>query len=94
MNLYLKISYSSILIFFILTDIYADIIPSKIREENINNQIIEYIFDADVIKISSGIENNFNLISNKPSLYFPIALIFLFLTLLLPFRTGIKTLII
>ena len=65
MNLYLKIFYSLILIFFILTDIYADIIPSKVREENINNQIIEYIFDADVIKISSRIENNFNLISNQ-----------------------------
>jgi len=67
MNLYLKISYSLILVFFILTDIYADIIPSKVREENINNQIIEYIFDADVIKISSRIENNFNLISNQNS---------------------------
>ena len=65
MNLYLKSSYSLILVFFILTDIYADIIPSKVREENINNQIIEYIFDADVIKISSRIENNFNLISNQ-----------------------------
>ena len=39
MNLYLKFSCSLILVFFILTDIYADIIPSKIREENINNQI-------------------------------------------------------
>jgi len=67
MNLYLKISYSLILVFFILTDIYADIIPSKVREENINNQIIEYIFEADVIKISSRIENNFNLISNQNS---------------------------
>ena len=65
MNLYLKISYSLVLVFFILADIYANIIPSKIREENINNQIIEYIFDADVIKISSKIENNFNLISNQ-----------------------------
>jgi hypothetical protein len=65
MNLYLKISYSLILVFFILTDINAEIIPSKIREENINNQIIEYIFDADVIKISSSIENNFNLIANQ-----------------------------
>ena len=67
MNLYLKFFCSLILVFFILTDIYADIIPSKIREENINNQIIEYIFDADIIKISSDIENNFNLIANENS---------------------------
>jgi len=67
MNLYLKLSCSLILVFFILTDIYAEIIPSKIREENINSQIIEYIFDADIIKISSDIENNFNLIANKNS---------------------------
>ena len=52
MRSYLKIIFIPFLIIFIALDLYADIIPSKERETNINEQIIEYIIDGDVINLS------------------------------------------
>ena len=65
MHSFLKYTYSSSLLFLISFNLYADVSPSKQREDSINNQIIEYLFDADIVKLSSSLENNFNLVMNR-----------------------------
>ena len=65
MRSYLKIIFIPFLIIFIALDLYADIIPSKERETNINEQIIEYIIAGDVINLSSNLEKEFNIVVNE-----------------------------
>ncbi len=65
MHSFLRYIYSFSLLLFISLNLYADVMPNREREESINNQIIEYIFDADVIELSSDLEDSFNLIMNQ-----------------------------
>ena len=44
---------------------YSVEIPDYKREQNINEQIIDYVIDGDVITLNSKIEKKFNLIVNK-----------------------------
>jgi len=65
MHSFLKYTYSSSLLLLISFNLYAEGSPNKQREDSINNQIIEYLFDADIIKLSSSLEDNYNLVMNK-----------------------------
>tara|TARA_Y100000741_G_scaffold238931_1_gene182935 strand:- start:498 stop:1274 length:777 start_codon:yes stop_codon:yes gene_type:complete len=44
---------------------YSAEMPDYKREQNINDQIIDYIIDGDVITLNSKLEKKFNLIVNK-----------------------------
>ena len=44
---------------------YSVEIPDYKREQNINEQIIDYVIDGDVITLNSKLEKKFNLIVNK-----------------------------
>jgi len=44
---------------------YSEEIPDYKREQNINEQIIDYVIDGDVITLNSKLEKKFNLIVNK-----------------------------
>ena len=65
MHSFLKYTYSSSLLLLISFNLYAEGSPNKQREDSINNQIIEYLFDADISKLSSSLEDNYNLVMNK-----------------------------
>lgn len=60
-----KLFFSSLLMMFISLNSNADAVPSKEREKNINDQIIEYILDGDVIKLSSNLEDSFYIVANE-----------------------------
>jgi len=51
------------LLFFPLLS-FGGNLPDYNREQNINEQITKYIFDAEVIKLQSNIEKEFNLVIN------------------------------
>ena len=51
------------LLFFPLLSFEVNL-PDYNREQNINEQITRYIFDAEVIKLKSNIETEFNLVTN------------------------------
>jgi len=63
MNFYHKIFIFNLLLFIPMLS-FGENLPDYKREQNINEQITQYIFDAEVIKLKSNIEKEFNLIIN------------------------------
>ena len=66
MNLFLR--YSSVLLLsIILISCQAEIVPDYDREQNIKDQILDYIIDADLVTLQSSIGNEFILMENLNS---------------------------
>ena len=64
MNLFRKKNYFLIIPFLFASNLLADSFPNHSRENNINEQITSFVFDSDIIELSSQLENKFNLVSH------------------------------
>ena len=62
-NLFRKKNYFLTIPFLFASNLLADSFPDYSRENNINEQITSFVFDSDIIEISSQLENKFNLVS-------------------------------
>ncbi len=63
----LNIFLSLYLIFSMHQELLADSLPDYKRENNINEQIINFVFDSEIIKLNSELEREFNLVVDKES---------------------------
>ena len=64
MNLFRKKNYFLAVFFLFASNILAESLPDYSRENNINEQITSFVFDSDIIELSSQLEDKFNLVSH------------------------------
>ena len=64
MNLFHKKTYFLAIFFLFASSILADSLPDYTRENNINEQITSFVFDSEIIELSSQLEDKFNLVSH------------------------------
>jgi hypothetical protein len=67
MNLSHKRKYFLITSFLFSMTVLAEPSPDYYRENNINEQITSFVFDSDIIELTSQLENQFNLVSHVNS---------------------------
>ena len=65
MNLYKSLCSILSIIILLPSHIIAEYKPNYQREQNINEQIINYLFDSEVMQLNSELETQFNLIYNS-----------------------------
>ena len=66
-NLFLKLFLSLTIILFNSNVTKSESYPDYTREKNIHNQITSYIFDSDIVELSSKLEEKFNLLATDSS---------------------------
>ncbi len=66
-NLFRKLFFSLTIILFNSIVADAGSYPDYTREKNIHNQITSYIFDSDIVELSSKLEQKFNLLATDSS---------------------------
>ena len=64
MNLFRNFIFFLFIIFFSSSHSIADDLPNYQREKNIKEQILNFIFDAELIDLKSNLEKNFTLLEN------------------------------
>ena len=64
MNLLHNFIFFLFIIFFSSSHSIADNLPNHQREKDIREQILNFIFDAELINLKSKVENNFTLLEN------------------------------
>ncbi len=65
MNLFHNFIFLLFTFFFISSHSGADELPNYEREKNIREQILNFVFDAELIDLNSNIEKNFALLENR-----------------------------
>ena len=65
MSLFKRYIYFSLILLLAPVYSYSVEIPDYKREQSINEQIIDYVIDGDVITLNSKLEKKFNLIVNE-----------------------------
>ena len=66
-NLFRKLFLSLTIFLFNSIVAVAGSYPDYTREKNIHNQITSYIFDSDIVELSSKLEHKFNLLATDSS---------------------------
>ena len=65
MNLFHNFIFLLFTFFFISSHSGADELPNYEREKNIREQILNFVFDAELIDLNSNIEKNFVILENR-----------------------------